>query len=191
MSDSHDNTDNENEPEGIKNLRAKAAKADEAEARAVAAERRAAFLEAGVPLSSKPAQALMASYSGELTPDAIKAEAAEWGLLNSDPNTPPAEGETPPVHDYSDEKAQQAARQSLEQGKVADPNDVPKKGGVDKAFENFAKDRQAGTSRQDAIANAFGTVIKAAAEGDSQAIFDPHEWQQRQQRAGHGAEFAR
>jgi len=193
MSDSQD-TGQENEgsdeSEGIKNLRAKAASAEAAEARALLAEKKLAFAEAGVPLGSKPAEAFLASYSGEMTPDAIKAEAADWNLLPSEQT--PTPDNTPKFDSQSEERKLQDERSKLEgTGAVADPNETPKKGGVDGALDGFKKAREQGTSRQQAVNEAFGAVIKAAAMGDPQANFDPAKWQEQQRQAGHGAEHAR
>jgi hypothetical protein len=186
MSDSHDDSEQTEESEGIKNLRAKAAKADDAEARAAQAERKLAFVEAGIPLSSKPAQAFLNSYSGEMTPEAIKAEATEWGLIQADDAPPP-----PKFDDETPERKFQQQRDQLDAGGVPDPDASSHKGGVDAALEGFAKAREAGVSPADAVNDAFGAVIKAAAMGDSQAVFDTAKWQQEQAKRGHGAEFAR
>lgn len=187
MSDTTDNTPDQDDSEGIKNLRAKAAKAEAAEARAEAAERRAAFLEAGVPLSSKPAQALMSSYSGEMTPEAIKAEAKEWGLLNDTD----AGDDAPKYDQTSDERKFQDQRGALDEPKIADPDDKPKKGGVDSALEGFKTARESGVGVVPAMNDAYGALIKAAAQGDAQAIFNPNEWERTREQHGHGAEFAR
>lgn len=183
-----DNNDPSTEPEGIKNLRAKAAEADTATARAEAAERRLAFVEAGIPLNSKPAQAFLTSYSGEMTPEAIKAEAAEWNLLPAAAGDPP-----PPANPYgegSPEHQQQLLRDGLEGGNPAgdEPPPIP---AIDTALKNFKKNRENGMGATPAQNLAFGEVIKAAAMGDTSVIFDPQAWAAEQAQHGHGAEFAR
>lgn len=185
MSNNTDSTPNPDESEGIKNLRAKADQADTATARAEAAERKLAFVEAGIPLASKPAQAFLASYSGEMNPEAIKAEALEWGLIQ-------AEGTPPPERfgDDSPEQQQQRLRDGLESGNPAG-DEPPQIGGVDQALKNFTDNRKKGMGAVPATNIAFGEVVLAAAKGDSQAIFDPEAWAKEQARHGHGAEFAR
>lgn len=54
------------------------------------AERDAAFAKAGLP-DSKLADLFRDSYQGDLTPDAIKAQAIEIGLVQAQTTTPPAE----------------------------------------------------------------------------------------------------
>lgn len=185
MSNNNDTT-TPDEAEGIKNLRAKADKADEATARAEAAERRLAFVEAGIPTGSKPAQGFMATYTGEMTPEAIKAEAIEWGLLQAE-GTPPPER----FSDDSPEVQQQRLRDELDGTGAAAGDEPPQVGGVDQALKNFKDNRSKGMGAQAAANVAFGEVIKAAAQGDKQAIFDPEAWAKEQAKHGHGAEFAR
>lgn len=63
---------------------AKAAKrAEEAEAKAAAAERRLAFAEAGVKLDDPKAKWFVKGYDGDIDAAAIKAAAAEAGLVES------------------------------------------------------------------------------------------------------------
>lgn len=186
MSNNNDQTDPKNgdESEGIKNLRAKAEQTDTQTARADAAERKLAFVEAGIPLSSKPAQGFMQTYSGDMTPEAIKAEAIEWGLIQ-------AEGtqQSEQFGEGSDERTQQQLRDGLEGGAAGD--EPPQLGGVDQALNNFKNNRAKGMGAKPATNLAFGEVIKAAATGDRQAIFNPEEWAKKQAQHGHGAEFAR
>ena len=67
----------EQQPEenaNIRNLRDKAKKADEAEARAAAAERELAFAKAGIPLNDPRSGYFLKGYDGDTSPEAIKAE---------------------------------------------------------------------------------------------------------------------
>ena len=75
----------------IKELEADAKKAQELEARAVAAERRVAIAEAGVKLSDKQLKALAAVHDGEWTPESIKGTAAELGYIAPPEPEVPAE----------------------------------------------------------------------------------------------------
>ncbi len=83
-----DDDDDEQEPEGIslsrddlRALREKARSADEATAKLAELERKVLFSEAGIDLSTKSAQYFSKGYEGELTVEAIKAEAQEVGLF--------------------------------------------------------------------------------------------------------------
>lgn len=60
----------------------------ESDARADAAERQLAFAKAGVPLTDPRASYFVAGYQGELTDDAIKAEAATFGFGTAAPAVP-------------------------------------------------------------------------------------------------------
>lgn len=83
--------DDDQEPEGIslsrddlRALREKARAADEAQSRLAELERKVLFSEAGIDLSSKSAQYFAKGYEGEMSVDAIKAEAQEVGLFRKE-----------------------------------------------------------------------------------------------------------
>lgn len=72
--------DDAQDPSGnIRHLRERAKQADEAEARAVEAERRAALAEAGVPTDGL-GKLFRDAYRGELSTEAIKAAMDEYGI---------------------------------------------------------------------------------------------------------------
>lgn len=86
-----ENNDNNEEPEGIslsrddlRQLREKARLADDATAKLATLERKVLFSEAGIDMSSKSAQYFEKGYDGEMTADAIKAEATEVGLFRTE-----------------------------------------------------------------------------------------------------------
>lgn len=167
--------------EDVSELRKAAEGGKAAKAEAEALRRELAFTKAGIDTSSKPAQALIASYSGELTAEAIKAEAAEWGLTQSTP-APPVEEAKP---DYSDDAALQAMRDASAGNPAPD---VPvEKAAIDRALEAFTTDREAGFGASEATNRAIGRMIQAAAAGDKTALFDERAWAMKQQEAGHGA----
>lgn len=91
----HDDDLEETDPEGPKGLR-KALKsaeqrASELEGRATAAERKLAFLGAGIPDTPRN-QYFINGYQGELDPEAIKAKAIEDGFLDKpEPKIPDGE----------------------------------------------------------------------------------------------------
>jgi hypothetical protein len=82
MSDDFDTEDEENESESsvIRDLRAKARGRAEAEERATTAERKLAFIEAGVPTTPATAY-FVKGYDGELTSEAIKEAAVAAGFI--------------------------------------------------------------------------------------------------------------
>lgn len=79
----------------IKELRAKAKRVEEAEARAAEAERRLAFSEAGLNgLSDKQRTALLAAHDGEVNAEALRSTAEELGF-GPKPEAPAPEPEVP------------------------------------------------------------------------------------------------
>ena len=79
--------DPDDKPNFRRELERKQAEAEQrataAEEKAVALERRIAFAEAGVPLSDPRAKYFVKGYEGELTAEAIQAEAATFGLTQA------------------------------------------------------------------------------------------------------------
>ena len=82
--------DDQDESSDIRKLRAKAKRADAAEARAENAERLVALLETGLKLTPIQRKALFASHEGEPTPEGYAATAKELGFTAG-----PAEVEEP------------------------------------------------------------------------------------------------
>lgn len=176
---SDDNNTPPEEGEGIKKLREKAEAGSAAIDENARLKREMAFMRAGIDTTTKPAQALIASYSGELEADAIKAEAAEWGLVK---------GEAPPENKY-DENSPERQQQEIREQTSGEPAPVPpppEVNGMEKAISGYHQNRTKGMADENAQVQAFGEVIKAAAGGDKSAIFDPSAWAEEQERAGHG-----
>lgn len=180
-----DETDTD-QTEDVSALRKAAEGGAKARAEAELAKKELAFVKAGINTDTKPARALLESYSGELTPDAIKAEAADWGLIQAAATPEPTPDPTP---DYSDDAALQSMRDGLS-GSPA-PIDSTPKSAIDIAGEQYTADRNEGRAAQDAINRAYGTFLKEAAAGNKSAIFDPDAWEAKQIEHGHGAEHAR
>lgn len=180
-------------------LREKAKKADSESARADAAERKLAFVQAGVPIAGPVAEAFVDRYDGELTTEAIVAEAERWNLVKPDPAPDPKPDPTPDPAGGAPDPAQPAAgdpapdpagtgydpnspevlqqqMQQNAQGAPA-PADGPKLGGHDAAFAAMETNLKAGMSRRDAQNQAFTDVIAQAGRGDAQARFDPVAWE--------------
>lgn len=74
-------------------LEAKASRADELEVELEAVKRQAAFIEAGITSANPASKYFMKAYDGELTADAIRAEATAAGFLQT--STPPPPGPDP------------------------------------------------------------------------------------------------
>lgn len=179
-------SDETNEPnEDVSELRKAAEGGKAAKAEADLLRRELAFTKAGINTDSKPAQALLKSYDGELTTEAIKAEATEWGLLTASTPEPPAAD----PEDYSADADLQAMRDASA-GNPA-PNEAPQKTAAEKALAGYEEDRGAGFGATEATNRAIGRMIQSAAAGDPTALFDQKAWELKQQEAGHGAQFAR
>jgi len=176
----------ENQDQDVSELRKAAEGGKQAKREAEMAKRELAFVKAGVDTDSKPARALLENYEGELSKEAIQAEAKDWGLVKdaeSEPAPDPAASQAEAIAET------QTIREALE-GQPA-PDEPPEVGGVDAALKNFLKNKEDGMSQVNATNHAFGEVIKAAAQGDKQARFSDDAWEEHRAQFGHGAEFAK
>ena len=184
---SNENDPNGDEPQHIKDLREKASGAQATADENKALIRKMAFMEAGIDTTSKPAQAFLSTYAGDLTPEAIKAEAIEWNLAPAAGNeTPPAPVQGLPQGSPELEHQQLTGAGG---GAPAPTPDPPPVNGVEKTLESF-KSNLGNMSRRDAETVAFGDLIRSGIEGQPGARFDRDEWTAKQAAAGHGAEFA-
>jgi hypothetical protein len=175
--------DNPNEtiddsPEHIKKLRAEAESAKVLQKELEAKERQIAFLQAGVDTNSKLGQMLMKTYDGEMSPEAIRIEAAEIGLVQG-------EVQVENVAEVSNDQAQfQNAREHFTGGDTA-KFEPPTRSAVDRAFDEWNDSRKSGLSSADAQDLAFASFIASAAQGDPTARFDEGEWRNKSTAFGH------
>jgi len=183
-------SDETNTPEDVSELRKAAAGGAAAKAEAALVRKELAFVKAGINTDTKPAQALIASYDGELTAEAIRSEAKEWSLLDPDPDPATDQQKDPAVEENEAAAQAQVTRETLSAGAAA-PNTPPDVGGVDAAFKQFLEDKESGISQVEATNRAYGAVIKAAAQGDKQATFSQQDWEAEAAKYGHGAEYAK
>ncbi len=107
----------ESKPNWRRDLESRAAAGDEAVAELAQLRRELSFRDAGVDPASKQGQYFMRGYDGEMTVDAIRAEATELGLTGES-NTPPVQ--TAPNLDYGAEE--RIAMAADDAGPVTDPN---------------------------------------------------------------------
>jgi hypothetical protein len=177
---SEDNTLTEDEaPDHIKQLRADAEKGRKLESMLADKEREIAFLQAGIKTDTKLGAMLMKTYEGELSPEAIKAEAAELGLVEKQEEPETVEPDSP-------EAQMMQARENLSTGRTA-TTEIPETNAVDAAFGEWNDSRKEGMSSGEAQDMAFASFIAAAARGDSSAQFDEGAWRQKSAMYGHGA----
>lgn len=171
------NLESDDAPDHIKKLRAEAEQAKALQKELEAKERQIAFLQAGVDTNSKLGQMLMKTYEGEMSTDAIRAEAIEIGLFAADDS-----GADEVVSE--DEVQYQDARNKLAAGATArfEPASVS---ATDAAFIQYNDARREGLSTADAQDLAFASFISAGARGDTTAQFDEAAWRVRSANYGH------
>ena len=108
-----DSVSQESKPNWRRELEDRAKAGDEAVAELAQLRRELSFRDAGVDPSSKQGQYFMRGYDGDMTVDAIRAEAAELGLTGQ-----PVQAQAPPV-DYGAE--QRIAMAADDAGPVTNP----------------------------------------------------------------------
>lgn len=169
---SENTPDDDQTPEGVRNLRAALEREKQRADANEAAGRKLAMIEAGVDLSNPVAELFVSSYSGEMEPDAIKEAASKYGLVSdgtTPPPTPPAE-ETPEPGDKLQGLQQQ--QQQLTEG--VPPEQLPTQDAVKVIFDEYEKDRQAGLSTEAAQSNFLHRMFAEAYDKkDPRLLLDP------------------
>ncbi len=153
----------------IRDLETRAQARDEAEQRAAAAERKLAFAEAGLDLSSddEKVQFFIDGYKGDLDAAAIKAKAEAFGVLggttpppaaDDNPDTPLDPGEA----NFTDERRTVAT--------AAPPDNAPTVDPYKAAHEVFDKVVQDGGQEKHALGAALNSLANAAHANDERVI---------------------
>ena len=112
--EAEDSVSQESKPNWRRDMEARAKAGDEAVAQLAQLQRELSFRDAGVDPNTKQGQYFMRGYDGEMTADAIRAEAAELGLTGQ-----PVQAQQPQV-DYGAE--QRIAMAADDAGPVANPD---------------------------------------------------------------------
>jgi hypothetical protein len=148
-------------------LREKAAKADESTAALAAARRENALLKSGIDLEHPTGQLFAQSYDGELTVDALRAEAARYSvpLRGQAPATPTTGTQ---VVEETIEPTGTAERMALSDGSPADTGEDKDPRQI--SNEHFDKRMAEGLPREDAAAESLNILAQAAMRGDSRVI---------------------
>lgn len=111
--EAEDSVSQESKPNWRRELEARASAGDEAVAELAQLRRELSFRDAGVDPNTKQGQYFMRGYDGEMTADAIRAEAAELGLTGQ-----PVQTQEPQI-DYGAE--QRIAMAADDAGPVTNP----------------------------------------------------------------------
>lgn len=153
------------EPQGLKDLRAKADQA-------TTLGRKVAFLEAGVPTKTPLGAMFADAYKGELTEEAITAAWAEIAPAQPAVADPPS-GDTPPTPDEARLQAEQDAARRGIGSTPAEPHELGKVDPVLGAFDQFHADRRAGLTAEKASRPVFGSILAQAMEGNEKYLSTP------------------
>lgn len=111
----------ESKPNWRRELEARAARADELEAQIQQMQRKEVFRDAGLDPSNRMTEYFMKGYEGELTVEAIQAEAANTGLTNLVAQTDTSNSEQQAQFAQQVEAERRIAEASDDAGPVADP----------------------------------------------------------------------
>lgn len=142
--------------DSIKDLRRAADEGRRAAAEADQLRRELAFARAGIDTESKLGRLLLKTYEGELTAEAIKAEAEELGLLS--PQTPAVTQATQVEQDFSRARMDLASEAGTPAANEEDPYLA--------ARQSWETARNEGAPLQDAFAAAMNPLLAAAHRGD-------------------------
>lgn len=168
MADDQDDTQ-QPDSEGMKALRQAADEGKAAKREAAAAQRELALVKAGIDTDTPLGKMFSTAYDGDLTSDAIKAAAAEVGLVKAPEAPVPPPTPTPAGVASVDDAQQGSERRNLGAGSE------PPAGAVDEdprtaGLKDFDQAMQDGKRREDASIGWFGRVVSAGASGDERVI---------------------
>jgi hypothetical protein len=164
--ESQDGQDQDEKPyvrmkrEDIRALEESAARAKEADA----LKRELVFAKAGIDTDTKLGKMLLATYDGELTREAILAEAQEIGLVQTETKNP----EVP-----ADEKQSTQERQTLNNG-ATPPGENPTHP-KEEAIANGKKVIEDGGKFEQAAGAYISTLVQRYADGDQRAARNPRD----------------
>jgi hypothetical protein len=169
------------------NIAALREQAQASEANRIAAEsvaRENAMLKAGIDVESPLGGMFLSAYKGDLTTEAIRAQAAQVGAWK-DPATappPPADpSQTPPpqqqpgtqTYDPVEAAMRQLAANGVASGAPGGSETPPPPPDAMKdAYEEFTGLVTRGRTREDAAIAVMGRKLQAAAAGDASVLFD-------------------
>jgi hypothetical protein len=145
----------------IQQLRERADRAATLERETAEKDRRIAFLEAGInPTADPKLNYFVAGYKGDLTPEAIRAEAEAAGFLT--PLTAaPVEGAEPaePTGPTEEQQAQDLMATSVASEAVPGGSLPPKKDLVVDAWDEFSDRRKSGADLEEASAPVIHALV--------------------------------
>lgn len=161
-------TPDDQTPDGVRNLRTALDREKQRAEANEAAARELAMLKAGVDVTNPVAELFISSYTGEMTPDAIKEAASKYGLVSEGtPPAPPA-GEQPPANQPPADPGDQLEGLLQQQQQIAGavpPEQLPPTDKLDEFYEDFRKERQSGMDEEAARSNFFHRVFAEAYAG--------------------------
>lgn len=139
-------------------------------------ERENAFLKAGIDTDDARMRYFVEGYKGELTKEAIVAEATAAGFVT--PPAPPAT-ETPKVEEPEPEQEgrRQASAEEQEFDAMAEVGAESAPAGTQEGpdelkvgWDRFTERRNEGARREDASSEVLGRIVTGAIEGDKRFI---------------------
>lgn len=169
---SDDMTDDDEGTPAVRQLREALKRSQAENAEGEAAKRELAFLKAGVD-TSNPVGALFAkAYEGDLTAEAIKAEAATIPGLIGPAQAAPENGEETDVNEDASQTRERAALAA--DSKIA--GEQPPVVSLEAMYDDFHGLMKQGKSREEASVAVIGQIIAEGAKGNPRFAYDPTEW---------------
>jgi hypothetical protein len=176
MSDQNSNEEN------IAVLREQAQASEMNRLKAEATARENAMLKAHVDISTPIGQMFLSAYQGELTTEAIQAQAAEVGAWKAPAETPPpATTPTPQTpgqpQSQTYDATEAALRMLAQQGTAGTAGGTetppPPADPIKESYDEFSALVARGRTREDAAIAVIGAKMKLAAEGNPAVLYDP------------------
>lgn len=183
-------TDPNTDPEHIRQLRQQADENPVLKTQVQERDREIAFLRAGVSTGTTFGQMVMSKHGAdEITEDSVKTvvEQLQTELGIKPAEEPAADPGSDPASPEGQLAAAQAARRA---GDPATPEPPAPKPFDDRAMETMHQARRNGMTEQEAQEAGIGEIIRAAANGETGAVYNEDAFKAEAAQVGHGSEFA-
>jgi hypothetical protein len=126
------------------------------------ARREIAVMKSGIDSESKLGQLFLKSYDGEVSPDAIKAAAEEYGIPLASRTETPVVDDAPLAETGTEVRQALADNAPADTGVVKDPNEI--------AMDNWKADLASGAREEDAMGTWVRSMAEGALNGDPRVI---------------------
>ncbi|MGV2385879.1 MAG UNVERIFIED_CONTAM: hypothetical protein LOD86_11525 [Thermobifida fusca] len=155
----------------VREMEQRAKEAEQLKAERDRLQRELAFARAGIDLGSEDPKVrfFIEGYKGDPDPEAIRAQAEAFGVLDGD-QTPAKKAEAEPEDTPLEDGEADLTRERRQLAQAAPPDQAPPGDPYEEAQKVFERAMQDGAQWKEAFGAAFNLVANAANRGDERVI---------------------